>query len=130
MTREIAKAMVAAGRGGRIVNIASNAVRGGLIKGLGAYTSSKGAVLELSRVSAFELAEHQITVNTVLPGAVITPGAINAKGPLSAGPATSRHHSAFKSPAKSALRYCFSHLTRPRPVTNQVLAVDGGFSIS
>jgi NAD(P)-dependent dehydrogenase (short-subunit alcohol dehydrogenase family) len=25
-------------------------------------------------VSAFELAEHQITVNTVLPGAVITPG--------------------------------------------------------
>ena len=39
MTREIAKQMVAAGRGGRIVNIASNALRGGLIKGLAAYST-------------------------------------------------------------------------------------------
>src|ERR1700739_4419761 len=51
MTREIAKQMVAAGRGGRIVNIASNALRGGLIKGLAAYSTSKGAMLELSHVS-------------------------------------------------------------------------------
>jgi len=37
MTRETARAMVAAQQGGRIVNIASNALRGGLIKGLVSY---------------------------------------------------------------------------------------------
>ena len=130
MTREIAKAMVAAGRGGRIVNIASNAVRGGLIKGLAAYTSSKGAVLALSRVSAFELAEHQITVNTVLPGAVITPGAVSAKGPLSAGPATRRTPFGFQEPREIGAAVLFFASDAARPITNQVLAVDGGFSIT
>jgi NAD(P)-dependent dehydrogenase (short-subunit alcohol dehydrogenase family) len=130
MTREIAKGMVAAGRGGRIVNIASNAVRGGLIKGLAAYTSSKGAVLELSRVSAFELAEHQITVNTVLPGAVITPGAISAKGPLSDGPATRQTPFGFQEPREIAAAVLFFASDAARPITNQVLAVDGGFSIT
>lgn len=130
MTREIAKAMVAAGRGGRIVNIASNAVRGGLVKGLAAYTSSKGAVLELSRVSAFELAEHRITVNTVLPGAVITPGAVNAKGPLTAGPATRPTPFGFQEPREIGAAVLFFASDAARTVTNQVLAVDGGFSIS
>lgn len=130
MTREIAKAMVAGGRGGRIVNIASNAVRGGLIKGLTAYTASKGAVLELSRVSAFELAEHQITVNTVLPGAVITPGAINASGPLSAGPATRPTPFGFQEPREIGAAVLYFASDAARPVTNQVLAVDGGFSVA
>ncbi len=86
MTREIARVMVAAGYGGRIVNIASNALRGGLIKGLASYATSKGALAALSLASAFELAEHSITANTILPGAVITTGAINAKGPAQRRP--------------------------------------------
>ena len=48
MTRETARAMVASQYGGRIVNIASNALRGGLIKGLVSYASSKGALAALS----------------------------------------------------------------------------------
>ncbi|BCI54312.1 hypothetical protein NIIDNTM18_35900 [Mycolicibacterium litorale] len=56
------------------MNIGSNSVRGGIIKGLAAYASSKGAINALSLASAFELAEHGISVNTVLPGAVATPG--------------------------------------------------------
>jgi len=71
-------------------------------------------MLELSHVSAFELAEHQITVNTVLPGAALTPGAINAKGPLSDGPATRP----------------FFASDSARAITNQALAIDGGFSVS
>jgi NAD(P)-dependent dehydrogenase (short-subunit alcohol dehydrogenase family) len=130
MTREIAKQMVAAGRGGRVVNIASNALRGGLVKGLAAYASSKGAMLELSHVSAFELAEHQITVNTILPGAVITPGAISAKGPLTDGPATRPTPFGFQDPREIGAAVLFFASDPAHAITNQVLAIDGGFSIS
>jgi len=85
MTREIARAMVVAGAGGRIVNIASTSLTGQMIRGLAAYIGSKGALLALSRASAMELAGHAITVNTVLPGGVGTPGAIGAKGPAAEG---------------------------------------------
>jgi NAD(P)-dependent dehydrogenase (short-subunit alcohol dehydrogenase family) len=130
MTREIAKLMVAAGQGGRIVNIASNALRGGLVKGLTAYTSSKGALLELGHVSAFELAEHRITVNTILPGAVITPGAINARGPLTDGPATRPTPFGFQEPREIGAAVLFFASDSARAITNQVLAIDGGFSVS
>lgn len=130
MTREVARAMIAAGHGGRIVNIASNALRGGLIKGLASYASSKGALTALSLASAFELAEHSITVNTILPGAVITPGAVSAKGAMSAGPATRQTPFGFQEPHEIGAAVLFFASSAARPVTNQVLAVDGGFSIS
>ena len=130
MTREIASRMVSGGRGGRIVNIASNALRGGLVKGLAAYAASKGAMQALSLVSAFELAEHQITVNTILPGAVITPGAVNATGPLTAGPATRQTPFGFQDPREIGAAVLYFASDPARAVTNQVLAIDGGFSIS
>ncbi|MCB2074170.1 MAG: SDR family NAD(P)-dependent oxidoreductase, partial [Novosphingobium sp.] len=43
-TREAAKAMVAAGKGGRIVNIASTALINMIAKGHAAYAASKGAL--------------------------------------------------------------------------------------
>ena len=130
MIRELARPMVAAGQGGRIVNIASNVLRGGIITGLAAYAASKGSVLALSQASAFELAEHNITVNTVLPGAVITPGAINAKGPLSEGPATRKTPFGFQEPREIGAAVLFFASVAARPITNQVLAVDSGFSIA
>lgn len=130
MTREAARAMVTAGGGGRIVNIGSNSVRGGIIKGLAAYASSKGAINALSLASAFELAEHGITVNTVLPGAVATPGAINATGPQTAGPATRPTPFGLQDPREIGAAVLFFASAAARPITNQVLAVDGGFSIS
>ena len=42
MTREVARTMVAGGRGGRIVNIASNVLRGGIVKGLTSYGLFEG----------------------------------------------------------------------------------------
>jgi len=130
MTRETARAMVAAGQGGRIVNIASNALRGGLIKGLISYASSKGALAALSLATAFELAEHSITVNTILPAAVITPGAINAEGAMSDGPATRQTPFGFQEPREIGAAVLFFASAAARPVTNQVLAIDGGFSVS
>ena len=130
MTREIARAMVAAGQGGRIVNIASAALIGSIIKGLAAYTGSKGALLGLSRASALELAEHAITVNTILPGGVATPGAIGAKGPPPEGPARRRPPLGMCEPWDMGAAVLFFASPAARHVTNQVLAVDGGWSVT
>lgn len=66
-----AKQMVAGGRGGRIINISSQAGVVG-IEERAAYCASKGGVNQLTRVMAIELARHQVTVNAVAPTFVET----------------------------------------------------------
>jgi len=66
-----ARRMVAAGRGGRIINITSvheTAPR----TGSSAYCAAKGGLGMLTKVMALELAEHGITVNAVAPGEITT----------------------------------------------------------
>ncbi len=130
MIREIAKAMVANGEGGRIVNCASSSLIGQAVHGLAAYMASKGALTALTRASAMELAEHAITVNTVLPGGVGTPGAIGAKGPPALGPGIRRTPLGFCEPRDIASAVLYFATPAARYVTNQTLAVDAGFSIS
>ena len=130
MTREIARAMAARGQGGRIVNIASTALIGSLVMGLAAYSSSKGALLALSRASALELAEHAITVNTVLPGGVATPGSMGAKGPAPIGPARRKPPLGFCEPRDIAAAVLYFAAPAARYVTNQVIAVDAGWSVT
>src|SRR3712207_2800492 len=67
-----ARRMVAAGRGGRIVNITSVHEHQPRV-GAGAYCAAKGGLGLLTRVAALELAEHGITVNAVAPGEISTP---------------------------------------------------------
>jgi 3-oxoacyl-[acyl-carrier protein] reductase len=69
--RAAARAMVAAGAGGRIINIGSQLGLKGAAR-VAHYVSSKAAVHGLSRALARELAPHAITVNTIAPGPVET----------------------------------------------------------
>jgi NAD(P)-dependent dehydrogenase (short-subunit alcohol dehydrogenase family) len=64
--------MMAAGRGGHLVNVSSAA---GLIAlpWHAAYSASKFGVRGLSEVLRFDLARHRIGVSVVVPGAVNTP---------------------------------------------------------
>lgn len=130
VTRQIARAMVAAGDGGRIVNIGSAVLRGSIVSGLVAYAGSKGALLGLSTAAAFELAAHGITVNMVLPGAVATPGAIAARGPAPQGPARRPLPLGMCEPEDIAGAVLYFASPAARRVTNQVIAVDGGFSVT
>ncbi|MDQ6876415.1 MAG: SDR family oxidoreductase [Candidatus Dormibacteraeota bacterium] len=68
-----ARAMIASGRGGRILNISS--VRGqlGINAGYSAYVAAKGGLNALTRQHATEWAQHQITVNAISPTFVRTP---------------------------------------------------------
>ncbi|MGY1742547.1 MULTISPECIES: SDR family oxidoreductase [unclassified Blastococcus] len=66
-----ARRMVAAGRGGRIVNITSVHEVAPRV-GAAAYCAAKGGLGLLTKVAALELAEHGITVNSVAPGEIAT----------------------------------------------------------
>jgi NAD(P)-dependent dehydrogenase (short-subunit alcohol dehydrogenase family) len=71
MAQAAAKRMVAAGKGGAIVNIASiGGVR--IIPGVAAYTAAKAGLIQLTRQMGVELARHRIRVNAIAPGYVET----------------------------------------------------------
>jgi NAD(P)-dependent dehydrogenase (short-subunit alcohol dehydrogenase family) len=130
MIREVARAMVAGGQGGRIVNVGSVAVRGFICKGHAAYAASKTALIGLTNASALELVDKGITVNLLLPGGSATPGAIGAKGPTPEGPACRPAPLGLCNPRDIGLGALFFASPAAHMVTNQILAVDGGLSLS
>ncbi|RPH29161.1 SDR family oxidoreductase [Buttiauxella warmboldiae] len=71
-SQKVARAMVAQGRGGRIVNITSVHEHTPLPDAC-AYTAAKHALGGLTKSMAMELVHHNILVNAVAPGAVATP---------------------------------------------------------
>jgi acetoin reductase-like protein len=67
-----ARVMIKQGRGGKIVNLASQAGRRGEAYVL-AYCASKACVISMTQSMALALAEHKINVNALAPGVVDTP---------------------------------------------------------
>ncbi|MBA2247257.1 MAG: L-iditol 2-dehydrogenase [Chloroflexia bacterium] len=67
-----ARQMIAQGRGGKIVNLASQAGRRGEALVL-AYCASKACVISMNQSMALALAPHKINVNAIAPGIVDTP---------------------------------------------------------
>ncbi len=67
-----AKLMIAAGHGGRIVNVSSIHEDIAFLQ-YATYTASKGGMRMLTRTICQELAPHGITVNDIAPGAIATP---------------------------------------------------------
>ena len=67
-----AKAMIAAGNGGKIVNVSSTSGYYGRNRAV-AYTAAKGGVINLTRSMAIQLAPHNIRVNSVVPNKIGSP---------------------------------------------------------
>ena len=64
-----AKQMIAQGRGGKIINFASQAGRRGEAL-VAIYCSSKAAVISLTQSAGLDLIKHRINVNAIAPGVV------------------------------------------------------------
>jgi NAD(P)-dependent dehydrogenase (short-subunit alcohol dehydrogenase family) len=129
VSQAVARRMVARGGGGSIVNIASQLGLVGMA-GRPAYTSSKGAVINLSRTLALEWAPRRIRVNAVAPGPVLTP----FTAPLREDPATDARYQAATPlgawPDPAEIVGAVVYLAAPASgfVTGSVLVVDGGYT--
>ncbi len=74
-SRAVARALIARGSGGALVNIASiSGLRGS--PRLAPYGAAKAAVMQLTQTLALELAPHGIRVNCVAPASIETPQAL------------------------------------------------------
>jgi NAD(P)-dependent dehydrogenase (short-subunit alcohol dehydrogenase family) len=72
------------GEGGDLlVTTSSNAVRPG--PQASSYVASKGAIHQMVRALAVELAPEKIRVNAIVPGLTLTPGTINRPGHIERG---------------------------------------------
>lgn len=68
----VAAHMVAAGKGGKIINISSQAGRRGEAL-VSIYCATKAAVISLTQSAGLDLIKHGINVNGIAPGVVETP---------------------------------------------------------
>lgn len=68
----VAKRMIAQGRGGKIINLSSQAGRRGEAL-VAVYCASKAAVISLTQSAGLDLIRHRINVNGISPGVVDTP---------------------------------------------------------
>ena len=122
-----ARQMVKQGEGGRIIHVASNSgVFGG--RGRAAYGASKAGIINLTQTMAIELAEHNILVNAVAPGATKTRA---TKGDLP--PDTVLDRSPIKrygQPEEIAAVAAFLASDECSFTTGHVYCADGGFTVA
>ncbi|MFN0191071.1 MAG: SDR family oxidoreductase, partial [Aestuariivirga sp.] len=72
VTQVIAAQMIAAGKGGKIINFSSQAGRRGEAR-VAVYCATKAAVISITQSVALELIKHRINVNAIAPGVIDTP---------------------------------------------------------
>jgi meso-butanediol dehydrogenase/(S,S)-butanediol dehydrogenase/diacetyl reductase len=118
--------------GGAVVNVASISGLGG-DRGLAAYNAAKGAVINLTRTAALELAASGIRVNAVCPGVIDTPAVRRAfsvaperEAPVCAAVPLRR----LGRPEEVATAILFLASEEASYVTGATLVVDGGLTAS
>lgn len=122
-----ARAMVAQGDGGCVINTASIA---GFSAGAGpqAYSAAKAAVINLGRAAAVELAPSLIRVNTVCPGVVPTPLLGGKLEDIDGVLAEVQPWPERAEPKDLAEVIAFLASDAARLVTGETITVDGGIS--
>jgi NAD(P)-dependent dehydrogenase (short-subunit alcohol dehydrogenase family) len=128
LSREFARAHVKAGTSGAIVNVCSIESFTAL-PGHAAYTTSKSALLMLTRAFALELAPHGIRVNAVAAGVTETNMniAVRADPERAAGLTEAIPLERFAKPEEQAAGICFLASAEASYITGATLPIDGGW---
>jgi NAD(P)-dependent dehydrogenase (short-subunit alcohol dehydrogenase family) len=126
--REVAKAMVAGGRGGAVVAVSS--ISGFLAdRMMGHYSVSKAGVGELVRVAARELGPFGIRVNAVAPGTTDTPMFASTRRLPGYRERVAERAALGEVGTPDGVARAVTALLELDWVTGQVLAADGGVSL-
>jgi NAD(P)-dependent dehydrogenase (short-subunit alcohol dehydrogenase family) len=137
--REAIRRMKAQGRGGSIVNVSSVSAIKTVVTGHTQYGSSKAGVNLMTQGLAYEYGPDNIRVNAVMPGTVDTEGLRNsvqgyaAAGVVMTGPVMQVDRlplGRIGTPADIANTCLFLASPASSYITGQLIAVDGGFSLS
>lgn len=121
--------MIAAGGGGRVVNLASDAGRVGSA-GESIYAGAKGGVIALTKSLAREMARHAITVNCVCPGPTDTPLFAAQPEKLKEALIKAIPFRRLARPEEVAAPVMFFASAAASFITGQVISVSGGLTMA
>jgi NAD(P)-dependent dehydrogenase (short-subunit alcohol dehydrogenase family) len=134
MSRAALQPMLASGRGGRVVNIAS-------VVGLAAmrlqspFVAAKAGIVHLTRSMALELGPHGVATNAIAPGSIMSEGTrtlfYGRDGSFAARTAEFMRHVPLGRPGNAGeVAEAVLFLAAPNAgyINGQVLAVDGGWT--
>jgi NAD(P)-dependent dehydrogenase (short-subunit alcohol dehydrogenase family) len=129
MAQATGRLMIAAGKGGRIVNLASQA--GSVaIDGHVAYCASKFGVIGVTKTLALEWGRHGITVNSVSPTVVLTELGRKAwDGPKGEAMKALIPTGRFAEPEEIASAVLFLASDEAAMINGADLLVDGGYTV-
>jgi 2-dehydro-3-deoxy-D-gluconate 5-dehydrogenase len=129
LSKLAAKSMVMSRKGGKIINIGSmySFFGSGLIP---SYSAAKGAVVQLTKSMAIELAPHNIQVNAIAPGWIETDMTAPVKSmPLNAEILSRTPAGRWGQPEEVAGTAVFLASRASDFVTGAIIPVDGGYAI-
>ncbi len=137
-SKYVSAKMIEQKKGGCIINLGSIASLHPTHKGMTAYDASKGGVLMFTKSLALELGQHQIRVNAIAPGGILTEAMMDTVK----GPATREGLNELKKfmsrtalgrmgePDEVARAALFLASDMSSYITGSVIVVDGGYLIS
>ena len=131
LSQRVARHMIASGRGGRIVNLSSQAALVAL-PGEPVYCLAKAAVSHLTRCLAVEWGEFGIAVNAVAPTFIETPGTASALADPAFRADTVERIAALHrigQPVEVAGAVLFLASPAASLITGHTLVIDGGWTV-
>ena len=126
---QIAAQSMAARKQGKIINIVSEYSVFGA-RGIIPYAAAKGALVQVTKTMAIELAPHNIQVNAILPGWIETDLTVVAQsGPWFEEIITRTPAGRFGKPEETAGAAVFLASRASDFITGSIVYVDGGYAI-